>query len=166
MAVDVISSLGAFKTMLDLAKGLKDSNDATIRNAAVIELQGKILAAQAEQSELIERNRELEKELARLKGWDAEKQRYELVQIAPGVVAYAQNASVCDREPFHYLCANCYSAGKKSFLQQPGFGPDTVRYKCNTCGEALTIQKDSAPSLAIDPHDRGYGRGGPLSGMR
>ncbi|MGH6847317.1 MAG: hypothetical protein ACREC0_07730 [Methylocella sp.] len=110
MAVDVIASLGAFKTIFDLAKGLKDINDATIRNTAVIELHDKILAAKVEQSELIERNSELEKELAILKAWDAEKERYELVQIAPGVVAYAQKESVCDHEPFHYLCANCYIA--------------------------------------------------------
>jgi hypothetical protein len=169
MAVDVIASLGAFKTIFDLAKGLKDINDATIRNTSVIELQDKILTAKVEQSELIERNSELEKELVLLTAWDAEKERYELVQIAPDVVAYAQKKNVCDREPFHYLCANCYSAGKKSFLQQRGFGGDAVRYKCNTCGEGLTIQKDIRPTGLLSSlqtsRNPGYGREGPQSWM-
>jgi hypothetical protein len=64
---------------MDIAKGLKDINDATVRNAAVIELQEKILAAQAEQTALVVRVGELEKEVADLKAWDAEKQRYELI---------------------------------------------------------------------------------------
>jgi len=39
MAGEVIASLSIFKTLLDMAKGLKDINDAAVRNAAVIELQ-------------------------------------------------------------------------------------------------------------------------------
>ena len=45
MASELIAGLGLFKTMLDMAKGLKDISDAAVRNAAVIDLQEKILAA-------------------------------------------------------------------------------------------------------------------------
>lgn len=166
MAAEMIG-LGVFKTMLDLAKGLKDINDATIRNAAIIELQEKILTAQAAQSELVERVGELEKEVAHLKTWETDKERYELVQIAPGNVAYALKASVRDGETPHYLCANCFSAGKKSFLQQPIRGTHVDRYKCNACGEELTNQKDSGPTFLKNPRDRGYRRGAdPQSWMR
>jgi hypothetical protein len=41
MAAELIAGLGAIKTAFDLAKGLKDIDDATRRNAAVIELQEK-----------------------------------------------------------------------------------------------------------------------------
>ncbi len=47
MVSEIFAGLGAFKTMFDIAKGLKDINDAAARNAAVVELQEKILAAQA-----------------------------------------------------------------------------------------------------------------------
>ena len=68
--------------MLDIAKGLKDINDAAARNLAVIELQEKILAAHTAQAALVERVGELEKEMARFETWDAEKQRYRLTQCA------------------------------------------------------------------------------------
>lgn len=50
---EIAGGIGAFKAMMDIAKALKDLNDAALRNAAVIELQGQILTAQMEQSTLI-----------------------------------------------------------------------------------------------------------------
>jgi len=47
---EVFAGLGALKTAFDIAKGLKDIDDAARRNAAVIELQEKILAAREAQS--------------------------------------------------------------------------------------------------------------------
>ena len=67
MATELIAGLGLFKTAFDIAKGLKDINDATIRNAAIIELQEMILSAQQSQSALVDRVRYLEKEMADLK---------------------------------------------------------------------------------------------------
>ena len=46
MVGEVFAGLSALKTAFDIAKGLKDIDDATRRNAAVIELQEKILLAQ------------------------------------------------------------------------------------------------------------------------
>ena len=54
MVAEVFVGLGSIKAAFDIAKGLKDIDDATRRNTAIIELQEKILSAQAEQSELIE----------------------------------------------------------------------------------------------------------------
>jgi hypothetical protein len=65
MVGEAFAVVGAFKSMMDIAKGLKDISDATKRNAVAIELQEKILSAQAAQSDLVERVRELENELAR-----------------------------------------------------------------------------------------------------
>lgn len=64
MVSEVFAGLGAFKTMLDMAKALKDINDATIRNGAIIELQEKILTAREAQSALLERIGELEEKVA------------------------------------------------------------------------------------------------------
>jgi hypothetical protein len=57
----IYGGISAFKAAFDIAKGLKDINDAAQRNAAVIELQEKILSAQAAQAALIERVHDLEK---------------------------------------------------------------------------------------------------------
>ena len=64
MVVEIYAGIGAVKAAFEIAKGLKDINDATIRNAAIIELQEKILRAQEEQSALVDRTRELEQQLA------------------------------------------------------------------------------------------------------
>lgn len=85
MASEFIAGLGLFKTMFDMAKGLKDINDAAIRNGAIVELLEKITSAQMQQSALLERIGELEKEIARFEAWEAEKQRYELKSLPPGV---------------------------------------------------------------------------------
>ena len=80
MASELLAGLGLFKTMMDMAKGLKDMNDIAVRNAAVIELQGQILTAQEQQSALAERGGELEEEVADFETWDADKERYELTK--------------------------------------------------------------------------------------
>src|SRR4051812_8727548 len=70
MVAEVFASVSAFKTMFDLAKALKDINDAAIRNGAVIELQEQILAAQQAQTAAMERISELEKQSARFETWE------------------------------------------------------------------------------------------------
>ena len=72
MASELITSLGLFKTMLDVAKGLKNMNDAAVRNAAVIELQEHILTAQEQQSALVQEIRELKERVAEMEKWDAD----------------------------------------------------------------------------------------------
>lgn len=117
MVGEALTALSAFKTMFDLAKGMKDINDATVRNDIAIELQEKILAAQAQQATLIETVTALENELAKLRAWDADKKRYELREIASGQFAYALKRDTEMGETPHTLCANCFSEGRKSLLQ-------------------------------------------------
>lgn len=89
MISEAMMGVSAFKAALDITKGLKDIDDRTRRNEAVIELQEKILGAQTSQAALVQQVGELEKEVAALKAWDADKQRYKLVELKPGVLAYA-----------------------------------------------------------------------------
>jgi uncharacterized protein YlxW (UPF0749 family) len=76
MVAEVFAGLGALKTAFDIAKGLKDIDDTTRRNTAVIDLQEKILSAQQSQASLVESISNLEKEVACLKAWEEEKSRY------------------------------------------------------------------------------------------
>ncbi len=149
MATELIAGLGLFKSMLDAAKGLKDINDAAVRNTAVVELQEKILTAQEQQMALVERVGELEEEVARSKTWDTEKQRYRLVQFAPGVVAYVLKKSEAHGEPGHALCANCYQRGVKSILQS-NRNPYIVdhAFECSSCNAAIKTPRNSPPEFA------------------
>jgi hypothetical protein len=149
MAVDFMAGIGAFKSMYDAAKALKDMNDATVRNTAVIELQEKILSAREEREAVLRRVDELETELVALKSWQAERERYVLVPLAPNVVAYQEKIDLRDREPSHYLCPNCFGLNKKSFMQQTVRGNTLDRYRCNTCKEELSVHKDGRPQRAL-----------------
>lgn len=139
MAIDIMAGLGVFKSLYDSAKALKDINDATVRNGAIVELQEKILAAQATQSALIDRIRELEKEVADFETWDTEKLNYEMKALASGAIVYALKPEIQGSAPPHYLCAACYQHRKKSILQ---FAPTSIvhaqlgkprMYRCPEC---------------------------------
>lgn len=118
MAGELMTGLSIFKSMMDIAKGLKDINDAAARNSAVIELQDKILSAQAAQMELVERVTGLEKEMARFEAWEIEKQRYELKPIGEhSTLVFTLKEGVNPPEEPHHICANCFNDRKKSILQ-------------------------------------------------
>jgi Zn finger protein HypA/HybF involved in hydrogenase expression len=133
MVGEVLAGLGAFKTMLDTAKALKNMNDAAIRNAAVIELQEQILAAQAAQSELVEHVHALETEVTGLKNWDADKQRYELKEVYRGAFAYVLKPAESSVEPTHWLCPTCYNRHQKTILQYKGNPARLRHYECPAC---------------------------------
>ncbi len=149
MAVELIAGLGLFKSMFDAAKGLKDINDAAVRNAAVIELQGKILTAQEQQMALVERVGELEKEMARSKTWEGEKQRYSLTECARGAFAYVLKRAEARGEPGHALCAACYERGVKSILQTNGkTGIYYHAWICTSCGAEVKTHGEPLPEFA------------------
>jgi Zn finger protein HypA/HybF involved in hydrogenase expression len=145
MVGEAFAGLSAIKTAFDIAKGLKDIDDATRRNAAVIELQEKILAAREAQSALLNRVGELEEEVDRFETWDAEKLRYQLKELASGSFAYVLKPEAQGTEPPHQICAACYERRKKSILQRVpnnsarmalGIG---TSYRCPECKSEVGI---------------------------
>jgi hypothetical protein len=150
MVAEVFAGLSAIKTAFDIAKGLKDIDDAARRNAAVIELQEKILTAQQAQSALVERIGDLEREVNLLKDWEADKKRYELTEIAPGIVALSIKEAMRGSEPFHRICADCAANGRKCYLQQHIRGPYYDEFRCRGCGAELGINKGTPATEYYD----------------
>jgi hypothetical protein len=146
MVAEIYASISAFKTMFDMAKGLKDINDAAIRNGAVIELQEQILSAQTAQAALIQQISELEKEVADLKTWEGEKERYELVELPPGVwIRRLKESAAKAGEPIHPICCTCYEQRKISPLHasEPSMGVHHLT--CNGCGAKLDVGRWQKP---------------------
>jgi hypothetical protein len=125
----------ALKTAFDMAKGLKDISDATIRNAAVIELQEKILSAQEAQFALVKRVDELEKQMASFETKRSQMQRYQLKDFGARTFAYELKESEAAGEPIHRACANCYQQGHVSILQFGGKSNGQDHYDCPKCKE-------------------------------
>jgi hypothetical protein len=137
MVAEVFAGLSALKSAFDIAKGLKDIDNAARRNAAVIELQEKILTAQSAQSDLVERIRELEAKVTSFEKWEAEKERYQLTDFGDGTFAYLLKPEEARGEPPHRICAQCYQKDEKSILQflHQSHGQDY--FKCHSCGEQV-----------------------------
>lgn len=89
-------------------------------NQKIAVAQTALFDAQAEQATLVKTIDELEKEVAGLKSWEAEKQRYELKRYDPGTLFYTLKEAEARGEPIHHLCVKCYKNGKPSIVQQTG----------------------------------------------
>jgi hypothetical protein len=123
----------SLKATADLSQLAINAHDAAAVRSKVIELQGQIvaaqsyaLAAQMNQTAILERVHLLEKEVTDLKTWDAEKQKYELVNIRDEpttkhfgpAFARALKTEIAVAEPFHLICPDCYERSEKSILQE------------------------------------------------
>jgi hypothetical protein len=150
-AIGVVAN--SLNTAVNIAKAMVDVRDATAFQGKVFELQRAIidaqqsvLAANAERSALIEKIGYLEKELASLKAWETEKQRYELKELATGVFAYRLKESMAGSEPIHNLCTACYEHGKKSILQRRDKGMNKLM-TCLECEAEIKIGDASWPMV-------------------
>jgi hypothetical protein len=149
LIADAIAGLSAFNSMLEMARGLKDVNDAAIRNLAVVELTEKIIAAQAAQTALIAEVAKLEKELTRFETWETEKQRYELSDVGNGQLVYTLRDGQQHSEPKHSICPSCYQRGQRSILQKETWQPGRAQvFSCHRCGSAVYLSGMPAPEHA------------------
>ena len=147
-----IAALGAsLKTAGEIAKTMIGLRDTTLIQSKVIELQGVILSAQSSalasqtaQFELLERVRTLEKEMAGMKAWDTEKDRYELKKWGEGAFPYVLKESEARGEPIHAICPNCYQAGVKSILHS-NLEPQWIKHAwcCSRCKTAIKASSQS-----------------------
>lgn len=103
--------------LLSLKTDAAVSAKALELNRVLIELTEQIFASQAQIAALLGRESELKAEVARLKDWSHDKERYELCMIAPGTFAYRVQQGMQGAEPMHYLCPHCYQKHVKSILQ-------------------------------------------------
>jgi hypothetical protein len=146
VVAEAMMGVTAFKAAMDISKGIKDIDDRARRNEAVIELQGKILSAQSAQAALIQSVKDLEEEVAGLKAWDADKQRYQLTEAGPGIFTYSLKEGVENGEPAHQMCTSCYQHGFKSILAAATWNPGMARVLiCNDCGWYAYLVGDADP---------------------
>lgn len=122
----IAQGLNALKATTDIIKAIVGLRDAaqilekTVElNQKILTVQGALTDAQTEQTALIQTIREREEEIARLKAWETEKQRYELKDVAmgSGSFTYMIKRDAQEGDPLHCLCAYCYERGQKRIMQ-------------------------------------------------
>ena len=115
-------------------------NDAVVRNAAVIQSQEQILAAQQLHAASVQRVRDLESEVAQFNMWETEKQRYKLKDFGQNTFAYELKPEMANGEPTHFICPQCYETSRKSILQFESL--DVYKregYRCYSCKALLHL---------------------------
>ena len=143
------STISGLKLAGDIAKSFLELKSVFEVQGKVVELQSAILSAQssalsanAAQATMIEEIRNLKEEIARIKAWESEKKRYQLISPWNGTVVYALKKSMSDSKPPHWICTNCYENGRKSILNQHHKPGSFIEFICPVC---------KAP---IQPHNR------------
>jgi len=133
MVEGIYAGYQGFVALKDLAKEALEVRDAAKVRPIISELHGKLIEAHEAHLSLLARIGDLEKEIVKFENWEAEKQRYQLVKLDPGIMMYRLKEGMENGEPPHEICPNCYNNGKKSFLHNIGSGNGLTRWRCESC---------------------------------
>src|SRR5713226_3130242 len=133
-------AITGLKTAADIAVGLSKLHTMAEVQAKAIELnqiilaaQSGAMAAQSDQFSMLQRIRDLEEEIARVKAWEETKQRYQLHEPTTGTFVYAIKEESKGTDPTHWICANCYEKSVRSILQLITVGVAHNHYICPNC---------------------------------
>ena len=156
--MDPATIMGSVKTVIDLAKTVRDvasDTDLKIKTGdlydSMISLQNIIFSLQSENQSLLNCKYELEKKLMEFESWEQEKTKYKLVEISKGVVTYVFDTSQDPSIPGHYICKNCYNDKTASILNPVFIHSDGSKYICPRCeAELITHVYDPDPQKRAD----------------
>lgn len=151
----IAAALSSFNALRNIAQAMIDLRDAQAMQAKILEFNGQLIDAQTkifsvneERTTLVERVRDLESQIVRMKDWEAQKQRYELAAPFPGCMVFALKRAMSEGQIPHYLCASCYQNGKASILQGREMlgGGGSAWYHCPICtSQAFTKWSNVEP---------------------
>eukprot|EP00456_Euglypha_rotunda_P079667 TRINITY_DN766_c0_g1_i6.p1 TRINITY_DN766_c0_g1~~TRINITY_DN766_c0_g1_i6.p1 ORF type:complete len:152 (-),score=25.63 TRINITY_DN766_c0_g1_i6:11-466(-) len=140
--MDIATLQGAFGSLsmaLNLSKKFLEMKSVAEAQGLVIALQSEILSAQtfaskalSDQVALSEEVRALKEEVARIKAWEEEKERYALIGPFPksGGFVYALKEDRKGAEPPHWICTRCFEDGLKSILSAKAEIGRAVQQEC------------------------------------
>jgi hypothetical protein len=146
---------------LNISKAMLGIRDQALIQEKIIELTSEIISAQqagvaaiVAQTELTERIRTLEKQVADFEKWETEKQWYDLKQVDVGAFAYSLKPDAPGTEVPHWICTTCYQNRKISiFLQQalrirsPGEQRDI--WVCPVCSTKIGVSPGVHPGQVV-----------------
>ncbi|MDP2029301.1 MAG: hypothetical protein Q8K12_06680 [Thiobacillus sp.] len=151
-------TITGLKAAADIAKSLMELKSISDVQAKVIELQSAILSAQssalsanADQAAMVDEIRQLKDEVACIKAWETQKQRYKLLSPWSAGVTYALKESMSNSEPPHLICTNCYESGRKSILNPLAGSNGFVSYVCPVCKSQIPTGYRGSPSPEYAP---------------
>jgi hypothetical protein len=151
VVAEAFAGVTSLRAALDIAKAMVGLRDAEAFRAKSIELQSvvldafeKAIEAREAHSEQAERIRALEIEVADLKAWEVEEQRYELRSVGTGATVYVLKPDERGTKPPHWLCPNCFDQRKKSTFQSTReMERGHLIFRCVGCKSAIAISQNT-----------------------
>jgi hypothetical protein len=154
MAGFIESITSPLKSAGDLVQGIAEIHDAVKLGELQVKLQAQIMsalmgatAAQNHELAMGDEIRELKARVVELETWEAEKKRYQLHQLPPGVFVYSLKPELAGGEPPHQVCERCYQQGNKSILHQDEQRNGIYHLICNGCGTKLSVGHFRMPPM-------------------
>lgn len=153
--MDINLLLEGLKTLVNSVADIKQREIVIAAQKLILELQSQLLEAQKaanaqlkEGLALVRENQTLREEVSRLREEAADRERYELLAPAPGVLVYAPKPSRRGVEPPHWLCQNCRDKGVKAMLQDiEGTWEDRARrfvtLVCPECRQETFVPREA-----------------------
>ena len=143
MYSEIVAAITSTRAAIEIVKATRSLANYSELLAAVTTVQEKLtdaiaseLVAQEKQAQLLERVRELEKQLAEVEGWESEAQRYQLIEFPETkALAYKVKPGMEQGELLHYLCTSCFDKKQKSTLQ-----PNGRLLRCQLCKGSIQIR--------------------------
>ena len=116
----------------------------------VSSLQSDLIIIQSQHHEITQIKNNLEKQLMEKEQWDITASNYELKEIDSAVFVYApkpnNNGTKFSKEPYHWICTNCYQKRKKSVLQHVrGKGGPLRDMFCPECKTHISVPINKLP---------------------
>jgi len=142
-----LAALNSIKSLYEMIRDVRDSNDPERLRAAAAQMFDLALAAREQTAALQEERNAAMLELATLKTWETEKQRYEMKAPHMGATVYAPKLEMRGSDPPYWICANCYTQGMKRILYVASGGVMGInRWGCPECKTMIMIGQGIAPT--------------------
>jgi len=147
-APTIAAGFQSLKAAFEIGKALMNLGISAEIKGRIVEMNEKILAAQESaiasrdyQAALLKQIGNLERKIAELETWEAEKQKYELINIRDEptakhfgpAFARALKKEASPSEPFHLICPDCYERSEKSVMQEEGRSGRIQVVFCQRC---------------------------------
>ena len=152
MYAELSAAIQSIASISDLVKASRSLGNLNEINAAVAEVNSKMMEAMAKalaslerQGELQRRVQQLEQELEELRKWRLSANRYALHKFPPGSLAYRLKEEFEAEEPGHFLCAKCFDNGAHTKLQVVS----TRRLSCFVCNSMIPFDFDPSPATRL-----------------
>lgn len=159
IAAGTANAAATLKMLLEAVKAARGLAHGADINAAIIDIQQKLIDHQTAYLELVEKHQAvtmerdaLKKELLDLKQSKANFNRYELKILAPGFSAYVLKESAANGDQPHWLCPKCHAKGMIGIIQlspTDGFastfpGEQNIAHLvCASCEAEFSMPRDA-----------------------